>query len=89
MSILNKDQIKDVIELYNIKTDPGQQENVAKENPEIVAKMLKAYEAWWDEVRPMMVNEDASLDTGKPFREQFDKQKKDKGIPGWKPQIDY
>jgi arylsulfatase A-like enzyme len=75
-------------ELYDIKTDPGQQKNVAKDNPEIVTKMLKAYESWWDEVRPMMVNEDASLDTGKPFREQFDKQKKDKGIPSWKPQID-
>ena len=71
-------------ELYDIKTDPGEQKNVAKENPGIVQKMLKAYDAWWDEVRPMMINEDASLDTGKPFRVQFEKQKKEKGIGQWK-----
>ncbi len=70
-------------ELYNIDTDPGEQKNVAKENPEIVQKMLKAYEAWWDEVRPLMVNEDASLDTVQPFRVQFEKQKKEKGIGRW------
>jgi hypothetical protein len=33
----------------------------------------------------MMVNEDASLDTGKPFREQFEKQEAEMGIPLWKP----
>jgi arylsulfatase len=50
--------------------------------------MLKAYEAWRDDVRPQMVHEDASLDTGKPFQEQLAKQKEEKGIPQWKPQID-
>lgn len=72
-------------ELYNIDTDPGEQNNVADENPGIVKKILKAYDSWWDEVRPLMVNEDASLDTGKPFIEQFEKQKAEKGIPLWKP----
>jgi arylsulfatase A-like enzyme len=46
---------------------------------------VKAYSKWWDEVRPMMINEDASLDTGKPFIERFNRQKKDQGIPLWKP----
>ncbi len=32
-----------------------------------------------------MVNEDAPLDTGKPFIERYEEQKKDKGIPRWKP----
>lgn len=75
-------------ELYNIDTDPGEQNNVADENPGIVQKMLKAYEKWWDEVRPLMVNEDASLDTGKPFIEQFEKQKAEKGIPLWKSRLE-
>jgi hypothetical protein len=45
--------------------------------------MLKAFDKWWDEVRPLMVNEDASLDTGKPFIELYEKQKASGGIPNW------
>ena len=74
-------------ELYHIDIDPGEQNNVADANPGIVQEMLKAYDSWWDEVRPLMVNEDASLDTGKPFIEQFEKQKAEKGIPLWKPRL--
>ncbi len=70
-------------ELYDINEDPGEQNNVAKENPEVVTSMLAAYDKWWDEVRLLMVNEDASLETGKPFIEQFNKQKKTMGIPKW------
>ena len=53
--------------------------------------LSKPFDAWWDEVRPLMINENASLDAGKPFVEQFEKQKKEKenGIPDWTPpQID-
>lgn len=71
--------------LYNIEEDPGETTNVIGENPEIAAEMLKAYEAWWQQVRPMMVNEDAPLDIGKPFVEQFEKQKAAGGIPEWVP----
>jgi arylsulfatase len=48
--------------------------------------MLREYSLWWDEVRPMMVNEDASLETVKPFVEQFNKQKETSGIQNWKAQ---
>ncbi len=68
-------------ELYNIDEDPGEQNNVASENPQVVQQMLEAYDKWWDEVRSLMVNEDASLDTGNPFRDQSDKQREEKGIP--------
>jgi arylsulfatase A-like enzyme len=70
--------------LYDINADPGEQENVIEENPKVVAKMMSAYEAWWQEVRPLMVNEDAPLDTGKPFIELYEKQKAADGIPSWK-----
>ena len=56
-----------------------------KQHPETAKRMLKAYEKWWDEVRPYMINEDAPLDTGKPFIEQFEKQQKEQGIPNWTP----
>jgi len=71
--------------LYDIQKDPGEATNVIAAHPEVAAEMLKAYDGWWAEVRPLMVNEDASLDTGKPFVEQFNKQKAAGGIPDWVP----
>mgnify|MGYP003123734319 CR=1 FL=1 len=70
-------------ELYDIQKDPGEQHNVAAEHPRIVAFMRAAFDSWWDEVRPLMINEDASLDVPKPFREGFEKQKSSSGIPAW------
>lgn len=37
-------------ELYDMLTDPGQKNNVAKVNPEIVSKLLASYETWWTDV---------------------------------------
>jgi arylsulfatase len=70
-------------ELFDIQKDPGETTNVIADHPEVAKKMLKAYDAWWEEVRPLLVNEDAPLDTGKPFVELFEKQKTGKGIPEW------
>ena len=75
--------------LYNIDEDPGEKKDVSKQHPEVVSEMLKKYDAWWDEVRPLFVNEDAPLDTGKPFVELFNKQKAAGGIPNWQePNLD-
>lgn len=72
-------------ELYDIDADPGETNDVAQEHPQVAAELLKAFDAWWDEVRPLMINEDAPLDVGKPFREQFEKQQQAGGIPDWTP----
>ena len=37
-------------ELYDTQGDPGQRNNVAKENPKEVRKLREAYEDWWDDV---------------------------------------
>jgi arylsulfatase A-like enzyme len=37
-------------ELYNVKTDPHQDHDVAADHPEVVAKMRSHLEAWWDRV---------------------------------------
>lgn len=37
-------------ELYDIKIDPGQTNNVASEYPGVVEKLLAAYEVWWQDV---------------------------------------
>ena len=69
--------------LYDIDNDPGEEKNVIEQHPEVAQKMLKAYDAWWEEVRPLMINEDAPLNTPKPFHIRFEKQKKTTGIPDW------
>lgn len=69
--------------LYDMSKDPGEKINVLKDHPEVAERMLQSYVKWWDSVRPLMINEDASLETGKPFIEQFEKQKTDIGIPDW------
>lgn len=69
--------------LFDIENDPGEQVNVADKHPEIAAQLRADFDAWWDEVRPLMVNEDAPLDVGKPFKMQFEKQKASGGIPNW------
>lgn len=39
-------------ELYDIEADPGQKKNVAKENPEVVARLRADYESWWESLQP-------------------------------------
>lgn len=39
-------------ELYNIKTDPGQKEDLATKHPEIVRSMQSHYDQWWAGVEP-------------------------------------
>ncbi|MGB2011690.1 MAG: arylsulfatase [Akkermansiaceae bacterium] len=72
-------------ELYDIENDPGEKQNLFKAHPEVARKMLAAYDAWWDEVRPLMINEDASLEKEAPFIVDFELQKKTRGIPDWTP----
>lgn len=69
--------------LYNIEKDPGEKRDVSQQHPEVVSEMMKAYDVWWLEVCPLMINEEASLDIAKPFKEQFEKQKKEQGVPDW------
>ncbi|MDA8743604.1 arylsulfatase [Rubripirellula amarantea] len=39
-------------ELYDIKADPGQKNNIADEHPEVVGRLQRFYESWWDELSP-------------------------------------
>jgi arylsulfatase len=46
-------------ELYDLASDPGESVNVIEQHPQVAAAMRKAYDAWWDEAKAGMVNEDA------------------------------
>ena len=39
-------------ELYDIKQDPGQENDVAGDQPGVVARLKAFYEAWWAELEP-------------------------------------
>lgn len=39
-------------ELFDIDADPGQQSDLAKQFPEVVAELRTAYEAWWNDISP-------------------------------------
>jgi arylsulfatase A-like enzyme len=41
-------------ELYDIKSDPGQKNDVASAHPEIVKRLRDHYEKWWSEVEPLL-----------------------------------
>jgi len=39
-------------ELYDIKADPGQKKDIAKTNPDQIAKMRDFYDKWWADISP-------------------------------------
>ncbi|MBM3745408.1 MAG: arylsulfatase [Acidobacteria bacterium] len=41
-------------ELYDLRTDPGQEKNVATQHPEVFAKMRDHYQAWWATIEPTL-----------------------------------
>ena len=70
--------------LYDMEVDPGQRTNVIAEHPDVAAAMRAAYEQYWEEARPLMVNETAPMSPTKPYHEWFQQQKAATGIPDWK-----
>lgn len=44
-------------ELYDISNDPGEKTNVIDKFPEEAERMRKAFDQWWAEVRPKMIND--------------------------------
>lgn len=71
--------------LYDMLADPGQQRNIIDEHPAVVAEMRAAYEKFWQEARPLMVNEDAPMSPTRPFHVLYEKQLAAGGIPEWQP----
>ena len=62
-------------ELYDLTADPGETKNVIAEHADVVATLRAAYEKWWADVQPLLVNE-AVTDIPKinPMKELYWKQ---------------
>ncbi len=61
-------------QLYDVKADPGEKNDVASKNPEVVASLARNYDVWWKDVQPMLVNEFAKGPRVNPFKELYWKQ---------------
>ncbi len=70
-------------ELFDMEADPAQTLNVIEKHPNVVTEIRSAYDTWWKDTRPMMVNESAEMSPVKPYFELYDAQLKDGGIPEW------
>jgi arylsulfatase len=74
-------------QLHDMEKDPGQTTNVSADHPEVVKAMLDAYDKFWKEARPLMVNEGVPISKTHPYHEDYRRQEKEKGIPEWKPRF--
>jgi len=70
--------------LYDISADPYEKKDVAAEHPEVVHRLRKAYDTWWEKTVPLMVNEKAPYAPQQPQAVRYQEQLKKRGIPDWK-----
>jgi len=71
------------LHLYDMQNDPNQTKDVSQLHPELVADMLKQYEAFWESVRPKMINDGVTISKVRPYHVDYEKQKNSTGIPNW------
>jgi arylsulfatase A-like enzyme len=69
-------------ELFDLKPDPGQRNNCAAQHPGIVTQLEAAYDRWWMDIQPYLVNEDAfkTAPAVNPFKQQYLKQFNGSGL---------
>lgn len=72
-------------ELFDIENDPYESTNVIEQHPDVVAKLRRTYDRWWDQTVPLMVNEDAPFAPRQPQEVRYEKQLAERGIPEWTP----
>jgi arylsulfatase len=75
--------------LHDIHADPGQRKDVAAAHPEVVEDLKKRFDTWWESLPPFLVNEDLPETQAGEFALQrlCRKQRLEKGIPDWEPQL--
>lgn len=61
-------------ELFDLAADPAETINVIDRHPAEVAAMRAAYDQWWSEVLPALVNEEAVGPKLNPFKELYWRQ---------------
>ena len=54
-------RVGDAWELFDLATDPGESTDISGHHPELVKTLAAAYDQWWADVRPMLINENAHV----------------------------
>lgn len=74
-------------ELYRIRHDPFETKDVAADYPEVVARLRKSYDRWWDSTEKWLVNEGLPRvrPDEQPFARRYAAQLAERGIPDWAP----
>jgi arylsulfatase A-like enzyme len=73
-SLINPVQTGEKWELYDLKNDPGEKTNVIDQHPDVVKELRAAYDKWWTDVQPDLVNENVEFPKYNPYHELFWKQ---------------
>lgn len=58
-------------QLFDLRKDYGETTDVASANPKVVAELAAAYDRWWGEARPLLVNEGATGPKINPFKAMY------------------
>ena len=61
-------------QLFDLTVDYGQKNNVIAQHPEVVKELSAAFDQWWSECLPLMVNEKAMGPAINPFQEIYYRQ---------------
>jgi arylsulfatase A-like enzyme len=70
-------------ELFDMEADPSQKVDVAEQHPNVVTEMRAAFDQFWKESRPLMVNEMATQSATRPYWTAYQRQVASEGIPNW------
>ncbi len=73
-SLVNVKNRPDAWELYDLSTDTGEKNDVAKDHPDVVQQLVATYDAWWAGVQPDLVNENLEGPSENPFKVAFARQ---------------
>ena len=73
--------------LYDIENDPGQTNNLAASKPEVMEKLKKQYDAWWDTLGPYQVNDGKEqIKKGNfPLQKRYQARIQEGELPIWSP----
>jgi arylsulfatase len=60
-------------QLFDLKQDPDQSDDIAARQPDVVEQLSTAYDQWWAEVLPDLENEDAykTAPNINPFKQDY------------------
>jgi arylsulfatase A-like enzyme len=67
-TLVNAGRMGENWELFDLHADPGESKNVLADHPDVVKELKGQLDAWWQEVTPLLVNEDVTPPAQNPFK---------------------